>query len=122
MNSLVASGNIDKAAIFNAEGTSVWASSKGFEVCQPYIGHDFGGHGLGMRMHSRRADLGSAGLALQYHANAWRQIEPAEIKEVVSSYSDKSTVKKVQSEGFYIAGSRYVTIKAEDRSLYGMKV
>ncbi|KAL8872157.1 MAG: hypothetical protein Q9174_002168 [Haloplaca sp. 1 TL-2023] len=30
--SLVATGNIDKAAIFNSEGTSVWASSPGFEV------------------------------------------------------------------------------------------
>ncbi|MCJ1370938.1 profilin, required for normal timing of actin polymerization in response to thermal stress [Loxospora ochrophaea] len=30
--SLVASGNIDKAAIFNAEGTSVWATSSGFNV------------------------------------------------------------------------------------------
>jgi profilin len=44
------------------------------------------------------------------------------MKEVVSSYSDKSTVKKVQSGGFHIAGSRYVTIKADERSLYGKKV
>ena len=30
--SLVGSGNIDKAAIFNVEGTSVWASTTGFTV------------------------------------------------------------------------------------------
>jgi len=30
--SLVGTGNIDKAAIFNSEGTSVWASSPGFTV------------------------------------------------------------------------------------------
>jgi len=65
MNSLVDSGNIDKAAIFNAEGTSVWASSKGFEVCQPYIEHEFCGDGLGMKIHSRRANLYSNGLALE---------------------------------------------------------
>ncbi|MCJ1297829.1 profilin, required for normal timing of actin polymerization in response to thermal stress [Hypocenomyce scalaris] len=30
--SLVGTGNIDKAAIFNSEGTSVWASSTGFTI------------------------------------------------------------------------------------------
>ncbi|KAL8657807.1 MAG: hypothetical protein Q9226_001536 [Calogaya cf. arnoldii] len=30
--SLVGTGNIDKAAIFNSEGNSVWASSSGFTV------------------------------------------------------------------------------------------
>lgn len=30
--SLVGTGNVDKAAIFNAEGTSVWAASIGFTV------------------------------------------------------------------------------------------
>lgn len=30
--SLVGTGNVDKAAIFNSEGTSVWASSSGFTV------------------------------------------------------------------------------------------
>ena len=51
-----------------------------------------------------------------------RQVAPAEIKEVVSSYSDKGDVKKVQSEGLHVAGSRYVTITADERSLYGKKV
>ncbi|MCJ1343136.1 profilin, required for normal timing of actin polymerization in response to thermal stress [Peltigera leucophlebia] len=77
--SLVATGHLDKAAIFNVEGTSVWAASPGFIV------------------------------------------SPEEIKEVVDSYADKGDPKKVQSSGFYIAGQRYVTIKAEDRSLYGKK-
>jgi len=31
-SSLVGTGNVDKAAIFNSEGTSVWASSAGFTV------------------------------------------------------------------------------------------
>ncbi|KAI9736343.1 MAG: profilin, required for normal timing of actin polymerization in response to thermal stress [Cirrosporium novae-zelandiae] len=31
-SSLVGTGNVDKAAIFNSEGTSVWASSPGFVV------------------------------------------------------------------------------------------
>lgn len=33
--SLVGTGNLDKAAIFNTHGTSVWASSHGFTVCRP---------------------------------------------------------------------------------------
>ena len=44
------------------------------------------------------------------------------MKEVVSAYADKADVKKVQSDGFHIAGHRYVTIKADERSLYGKKV
>ena len=32
MYSLVGTGNLDKAAIFNSEGTSVWATSSGFNV------------------------------------------------------------------------------------------
>ncbi|KAL8762887.1 MAG: hypothetical protein Q9184_001183 [Pyrenodesmia sp. 2 TL-2023] len=77
--SLVATGNIDKAAIFNTEGTSVWASSSGFTVA------------------------------------------PAEIKAVVASFADTSDVKKVQSEGFHIAGEKFFTLKSDDRSLYGKK-
>ena len=33
-SSLVGSKDVDKAAIFNAEGTSVWAASPNFKVCQ----------------------------------------------------------------------------------------
>ena len=32
MFSLVGTGNLDKAAIFNSEGNSVWATSSGFNV------------------------------------------------------------------------------------------
>jgi len=32
MISLVGTGNLDKAAIFNADGNSVWATSSGFTV------------------------------------------------------------------------------------------
>jgi len=122
MSSLVDSGNIDKAAIFNVEGTSVWASSKGFEVCQPYI------KAASVMMDSGWIYVLAEWLAilmdwpLKYQADTGKQVAPAEIKEVVNSYSDKSAVKKVQSEGFHIAGSRYVTIKADERSLYGRKV
>ncbi|KAI9818690.1 MAG: profilin, required for normal timing of actin polymerization in response to thermal stress [Thelocarpon impressellum] len=81
-SSLVGSGNLDKAAIFNSEGTSVWASSAGFKV------------------------------------------SPAEIKEVVTAYSDKGDengVKAVQSNGLHIAGERFVVLKADERALYGKK-
>lgn len=35
-SSLIGTGNIDKAAIFNSEGNSVWATSAGFTVRPPY--------------------------------------------------------------------------------------
>lgn len=38
-HSLVGTGNVDKAAIFNSEGNSVWATSAGFTVRQPYPLH-----------------------------------------------------------------------------------
>ena len=50
------------------------------------------------------------------------QVAPTEMKDVVSAYTDSKDVKSVQSNGFHIAGNRYVTIKADDRSLYGKKV
>ncbi|KAL8953955.1 MAG: hypothetical protein Q9222_000242 [Ikaeria aurantiellina] len=77
--SLVATGNIDKAAIFNSEGTSVWASSSGFTVT------------------------------------------PAEIKAVVSSFADTGEVKKIQSAGFHVATEKFITLKSDQRSLYGKK-
>ncbi|CAF9919582.1 MAG: profilin, required for normal timing of actin polymerization in response to thermal stress [Alectoria fallacina] len=78
--SLVGTGNLDRAAIFNTHGTSVWASTHGFAV------------------------------------------SPAEIKEVIDSYSDTSDVKKIQSGGFRVAGEKYMTIKADEKSVYGKKV
>lgn len=77
--SLVGTGNLDRAAIFNTQGTSVWASSPGFTV------------------------------------------SPAEIKEIIASYSDTSDVKKIQSGGFRVAGEKYMTIKADEKSVYGKK-
>jgi len=63
MDSLVGTGNLDKAAIFNAEGTSVWASSPGFQVCQPNIEHESCGDGLGMRICPCRANPYTDGMA-----------------------------------------------------------
>lgn len=36
LSSLIGTGNIDKAAIFNSEGNSVWATSAGFTVRSPH--------------------------------------------------------------------------------------
>ncbi len=80
MYSLVGTGTIDKAAIFNAEGTSVWAASSGF------------------------------------------QVTPQELKPIVSSFGDSSEPKAIQAQGFHIAGDKYFTLRADDRSLYGKKV
>ena len=73
-------GSVDKAAIFNTEGTSVWATSSNF------------------------------------------QVTPAELKEIVAAYKDSKDVKDIQGSGFKISGDKYITLKADDRSLYGKKV
>ncbi|KAL9599833.1 MAG: hypothetical protein Q9179_003432 [Wetmoreana sp. 5 TL-2023] len=103
--SLVGTGNIDKAAIFNSEGTSVWASSSGFTVCANlYLPHD-------------QDDMDR----VRSQSSCANKVAPAEIKAVVSSFADTSNVKKVQSEGFHVAGEKFVTLKSDERSLYGKK-
>jgi len=72
--SLVGTGDVDKAAIFNTEGNSVWASSPNFHI------------------------------------------SPTEMAEVVACYKDNA---KAFSSGFHIGGTKYLTIKADERSLYG---
>lgn len=80
LDSLVGTGSVDKGAIFNSEGTSVWATTPGFSVT------------------------------------------PAELKQVVAAYKDNQDIKSIQGSGFYIAGEKYITLRADDRSLYGKKV
>ncbi|MCJ1277953.1 profilin, required for normal timing of actin polymerization in response to thermal stress [Puttea exsequens] len=46
-------------------------------------------------------------------------VKPEEIKEVIASYKDGGDVKKIQSNGFHIAGKKYMTIKADEKSVYG---
>jgi len=72
--SLVGTGDVDKAAIFNTEGNSVWASSPNFHI------------------------------------------SPTEMAEVVACYKDNA---KAFSSGFHVGGTKYLTIKADERSLYG---
>lgn len=45
--------------------------------------------------------------------------------EIVNAYKDKGDangIKAVQSNGFHVAGERFVCLKADERSLYGKKV
>ena len=77
MDSLVGTGDVDKAAIFNSEGNSVWATTPGFTV------------------------------------------SPHEMGEIIACYKDSG---KAFGSGFHIAGTKYMTIKADDRSLYGKQV
>lgn len=50
------------------------------------------------------------------------QVSPTEIKNIITSYTDTSDVKKIQSEGFRVAGEKYMTIRADEKSVYGKKV
>lgn len=44
------------------------------------------------------------------------------MKEIVAGFKDASEPKKIQSAGIHVTGVKYMVIKAEDRSIYGMKV
>jgi profilin len=44
------------------------------------------------------------------------------MQAVVAAYKDTADPKKVWATGLHIAGQKYVTLKADDRSLYGKKV
>ena len=44
------------------------------------------------------------------------------MQAVVAAYKDTTDPKKVWGTGLHIAGEKYVTLKADDRSLYGKKV
>lgn len=50
------------------------------------------------------------------------QLSPAELREVVTAFSDEGDPKAVQSTGLHIAGEKYVVLKADNKSLYGKQV
>jgi profilin len=44
------------------------------------------------------------------------------MQAIVANYKDTAEPKKIFGTGIHVAGDKYVTIKADDRSLYGKKV
>ncbi|KAF2086725.1 profilin-A [Saccharata proteae CBS 121410] len=44
-----------------------------------------------------------------------------ELAILVKAFADTKDIKDVQSEGFHIAGERYVCIKCDDRDIWGKK-
>jgi hypothetical protein len=44
------------------------------------------------------------------------------MQTVVAAYKDTANPKKVWGTGLHIAGEKYITLKADERSLYGKKV
>ncbi|ERF76769.1 hypothetical protein EPUS_02308 [Endocarpon pusillum Z07020] len=99
--SLVGTGHVDKAAIFNTEGTSCWATSKDFKPSStpPANLH------RGTQLISLRDP----------------QLSPQELREVVTAYNDTNEPKAVQATGLHLAGEKYFVIKADEKSLYGKK-
>jgi len=68
-----------------------------------------------------KAAIFSAAGDSKWAASHGFDISAAELKTIVDSYRDTKDVKDVQGSGFYIAGSKYMTLRADDRSLYGKK-
>ena len=114
-------GCVDKAAIFDAKGTSVWAASPHFKVRQHLFLYYF--RGLRHAVPTFDGFLGGGGRRVggDLRLTLGQQVEPSEIQSVVASFEEKQP-KKIFGSGFKIAGEKYLTIHAEDRSVYGKKV
>ena len=100
-SSLVATQTVDKAAIFNKEGTSVWASTPHFDVS--------------IQTHS----------GTRARPDGSRQIGSDEISAIVKNYNEKpkdDAPRAIFGTGFKLNREKYVTIRADERSLYGKKV
>ncbi|VUC23145.1 unnamed protein product [Clonostachys rosea] len=90
-SSLIGTGHVDKGAIISAAGDSAWAASADFQ---------------------REAEA----FELIIHAE---QLKPEEMKAISSIVSGDSAAKdKAFAEGLYVAGTRFVMARAEDRSIY----
>jgi hypothetical protein len=44
------------------------------------------------------------------------------MQAIVANYKDTADTKKIFETGIHVAGDKYVTLKADGRSLYGKKV
>ena len=71
---------------------------------------------------SRYLCHGSPRISCSDGSRSCLKVAPDEIKAVVAHYADSGETKKIFGTGFRIAGEKYVTLKADDRSLYGKKV
>lgn len=61
------------------------------------------------------------GMTIDLRLTLGQQVEPSELQSVIASIDEKPP-KKIFGSGFKIAGEKYLTIHAEDRSVYGKKV
>ena len=116
-------GYVDKAAIFDAKGTSVWAASPHFKVRQHLFPYYLRGlwHAVPIFDGLPERGGGKGGMLSDMRLTLGQQVEPSEIQSVVASFEEKEP-KKIFGSGFKIAGEKYLTIHAEGRSVYGKKV
>jgi len=71
-----------------------------------------------------KAAIFSAAGDSKWAVSAGFNVKPEELKEIVASFTDKGDadgIKKVQKDGFHVAGERYVVLRSDERSLYGKK-
>ncbi|RPA96419.1 profilin [Choiromyces venosus 120613-1] len=50
------------------------------------------------------------------------KIEPAEMQALIAAYQSQDKMNELASTGFHIDGTKYFTIKSEDRSIYGKQL
>lgn len=50
------------------------------------------------------------------------KVEKKEVDEIVKAYNETGEEKSISMNGLYVAGVKYVVLKAEGRSIYARKV
>lgn len=115
----MATGHVDKGAIISAAGDSAWAASADFQVNRllpPLF------------IHKQRRSLLVGwrvchGGRLTTLSGEMLQLKPEEMKAIASIVGGDAAAKdKAFADGLFIAGSRYVMARAEDRSIYARQV
>lgn len=94
-NDLVGTGKIASAAIHGLDG-SQWATSVGFNV----------------------SSFAQESLLSQRPAKEITKISGEEVEKIVKGYADPDTVR---SDGFHLQGEKYITIKADGKTLYAKR-
>jgi hypothetical protein len=99
--SLIDSGTVDQAVVFDQAGETVLASSTGFMV---------------------NKQVSSVGVPARL---ILRKVSFTQAVEILRIFRDKETgpnLARARNEGFFVGGTLYLAVKADERSLYGQAV
>lgn len=93
-SNLVGTGHVSQGAIYGINGGE-WAKSAGFQVSKTFT-------------RDEKTNLVNM-----------QQVQPAELQEITAAYANPDTAR---ANGIHINGTKYLLLRADERSIYGKKV